>query len=529
MSHQKIVILGASYPDTLTLIEETNAGHIIGYLDDALFESRTHGPDGFPLLGHISSLGRFVAPDTVFVNNVFGNVSSRFVIAAQLAMAAAPVLGLISPHAQLAAKDRIRLAQVKGIHIQGGAFIGRNAALGEFCAVRPNATVGHDVVVGKFTFIGPNSTIGGRTRIGAGCFIGMGARIFPGVVVASGVTVAANAVVTQSIELQVPLSHSMDVNARDTFAAVYVGAPARLDSNLRARSRAFPPEVQSALAITSGGPSLQLQSTDADIVRAATVDWRTPNALAAIRRIGELFGFVRVTNFVDPAVVRAARDAVFANYNKVPLVDDVGRGKRHLMRTFCRRVVREAALNGSSALMPREYVALYSPLHGGDDIYGLRDVLLGMARLRNNLFGVDDMRFNRAQPDDDMYTCSRLHLYPAGGGCMDGHTDGFTSFAKWQQIGDRLNSVYWQVLLPVSIHGVDFSSGGGFIKVGDRLLDWEPHVELGDVVVYGGNIFHGVHPVDSHKQCDVSKPVGRIVAMVTVYVDFDARERQSEQ
>lgn len=525
MNDQKIVILGATYPDTLTLIEETDSGHVIGYLDDALFESRTHGPDGFPLLGHISSLGRFVAPNTVFVNNVFGTVSSRFVIAAQLAMAAAPVLGLISPHAHIAAKDRTRLAQVKGIHIQGGAFIGRNATLAEYCSVRPNATVGHDAAVGKFTFIGPNATIGGRTRIGAGCFIGMGARIFPDLVIASGVTVAANAVVTHSIELQVPPSLSMDVNARNTFAAVYVGAPAKLDSTLRARSRGFPHEAQAPLAITAGGPPIQLQSTDADVVRAATVDWRSPSALADIRRIGETFGFVRVTNFVDSAVVRAARDAVIANYDKVPLVVDVGPGKRHLMRTFCRRVVREAGLTGSSALMPREYVALYAPLHGEDDVYGLRDVMLRMARLRNNLFGVDDLKFNRAQPDDNMYTCSRLHLYPSGGGSMDGHTDGFASFAKWQQIGDGRNSVYWQVLLPVSIHGVDFSSGGGFIKVGDRLLDWEPHVTLGDVVVYGGNIFHGVNPIDSHKTCDVNKPDGRIVAMVTVYVDHDARQQ----
>jgi len=160
-TRRKWILLGASYGDALTLIENDVGGGrtgsatniVLGYLDDRNDQGLLFGPGDLPVLGPIRAASRFGPPGIVFLNNVYGFASDRLRVASRLEAGGLPAPAVISPDAHMSDDDRIRMEKVRGVVISPGAVIGRNAVLGEYVAVRCNAVIGHDAVVGPYSFV----------------------------------------------------------------------------------------------------------------------------------------------------------------------------------------------------------------------------------------------------------------------------------------------------------------------------------------------------------------------------------------
>ena len=70
----------------------------------------------------------------------------------------------------------------------------------------------------------------------------------------------------------------------------------------------------------------------------------------------------------------------------------------------------------------------------------------------------------------------------------------------------------------MSKKGIDFETGGAFIedKKGDR-LNIDDSVEIGDIIVYDGQTFHGVEDIDPHRKLSLDVLNGRLAGFVSLY------------
>jgi hypothetical protein len=132
-------------------------------------------------------------------------------------------------------------------------------------------------------------------------------------------------------------------------------------------------------------------------------------------------------------------------------------------------------------------------------------------QLRNQLmrvaqdFGDDPLR-------DGYWNACRVHHYPSGGGFMMTHCD--TYFPV--QLGDL---PFYQVMVPLSVKGEDFSEGGGILvtRQGER-LNTDDVAGLGSIVVFDGRIQHGVDDVDPQAIMNFDDDRGRLAAFANLYV-----------
>ncbi len=69
----------------------------------------------------------------------------------------------------------------EGVVIMAGAVITSNARIGKHVCILPNAVVHHDATVGDYTLVGSGAGICGGVSIGENCYVGSGARIIEGV------------------------------------------------------------------------------------------------------------------------------------------------------------------------------------------------------------------------------------------------------------------------------------------------------------------------------------------------------------
>lgn len=118
-------------------------------------------------------------------------------------------------------------------------------------------------------------------------------------------------------------------------------------------------------------------------------------------------------------------------------------------------------------------------------------------------------------PEGGVWSASRIHQYPIGGGFMGAHQDAILS-----GIADEVGYDYFQLLVVMSEKGKDFEMGGSFIEENGERLYFEEHCQLGDIVIYNGATLHGVADVDPHKVLNLSSINGRIAGFVSLYKDL---------
>jgi hypothetical protein len=129
------------------------------------------------------------------------------------------------------------------------------------------------------------------------------------------------------------------------------------------------------------------------------------------------------------------------------------------------------------------------------------------------LHGLVEPEFCVNGPQAGVYTLSRVHQYPTGGGFLKSHVDATAAAVP----GHADLEGFVQVLMVMSERGTDFEAGGGYyVRDGRRVL-YEQETQTGDVLIYNGRTLHGVQAIDPHLPANLASAAGRYTGLVTLY------------
>jgi len=108
--------------------------------------------------------------------------------------------------------------------------------------------------------------------------------------------------------------------------------------------------------------------------------------------------------------------------------------------------------------------------------------------------------------DPNRFRVSFVIQYPLGGGFMSKHRE------HSKEKDDKAYVVY----LALTTRGVDYEKGGGYVFINDKMVDIEEHVVASDLVVYRGDMFHGVNGIDRDKPVVLDGVCGRMILTTQV-------------
>lgn len=139
----------------------------------------------------------------------------------------------------------------------------------------------------------------------------------------------------------------------------------------------------------------------------------------------------------------------------------------------------------------------------------MMDVMRGLAGKAASYAsgGPEDANPNR-------YRISYVIQYPIGGGFMSNHRE-YTR----QEEDDHA----FVLTIALTTRGKDFSAGGAYLHRGDETIDVEASVEAGDLLVYRGDLYHGVEGIDRDRPIVLDEVCGRIVLLTTTKYFGDSR------
>lgn len=275
-----------------------------------------------------------------------------------------------------------------------------------------------------------------------------------------------------------------------------------------------PALFQHPLVITTGYNMADLSASNfPDLLEQASFSAPAPHALdfPGIRGCMDELGFVRVRGLFSHQEIRALLNRVQKNFN--PSLD-----RKHdaddaeALRNPLQKVVVGGltGINNCARLIRTFFLPLSGP-----DLYGSHDIFRRLARFRNLLCNEPE-NFAIDQDERGLWTASRIHHYPRGGGFMAEHSDFGTAVAAADAGFDR----FAQVILIISQKGLDFHTGGAFIRRGNDRFFYEDACVSGDIVVYDGRIRHGVADIDAHEPFQFDSIQGRLVGFATLYKRF---------
>lgn len=158
----------------------------------------------------------------------------------------------------------------------------------------------------------------------------------------------------------------------------------------------------------------------------------------------------------------------------------------------------------------RLFRILYNPTFE-ENIYDLHDISRKMIIFRNRLYDIRD-NFCLDEPEDNLFSCSRIHQFPEGGGFLQLHKDKDGVITSSENL-----KTYFNPLLIMNKKGEDFNSGGGIIKIEDEIIFYEDYLDVGDLVIYNGRSLHGVYNIDEDKQLNLDTFNGRSSLLVSLF------------
>lgn len=228
----------------------------------------------------------------------------------------------------------------------------------------------------------------------------------------------------------------------------------------------------------------------------------------AIRRMLDEHALVRVRGLFDRAEVMTARRNLERRFDPRDDRKHDPRDAEAIRGNFQKLMVGGVTPSFSGARFLR---MLYNPIFA-DDIYGMRALFVRLAGFRNLLYELP-REFAVHGTDNGLWTASRVHQYPRGGGFMVAHRDDITAKVV-REAGFKL---YLQVYLIMSKKGEDFHTGGAFLDYQGQPVSYEEACDPGDVLIYNGNTLHGVADIDPLEPLDLTHFTGRIAAFVTLF------------
>ncbi|MFT5813642.1 MAG: hypothetical protein ACI9VT_001395 [Psychroserpens sp.] len=233
----------------------------------------------------------------------------------------------------------------------------------------------------------------------------------------------------------------------------------------------------------------------------------------SIHQIMEEYSFVRITGLISADEVEMIKKNISEGFTALGDRASLGEDPKDIQSNFCKLSIGGAQKFG--VYRPRCLRTIYNPMWE-DDIFGARESFRKMAQVRNVLYGFDQ-NFAIDEVEDGMWTASRFHQYPAGGGFLISHKDIVVPKVHEKE-GYK---GFYQLIMAMSKKGVDFETGGGFASIKGEKYYFEEDVEYGDIVIYDGRTVHGVDDIDPHKPFRQTSIDGRIAAFVTLYKDID--------
>ena len=154
---------------------------------------------------------------------------------------------------------------------------------------------------------------------------------------------------------------------------------------------------------------------------------------------------------------------------------------------------------------------LYNPVFK-ENIFDLHDIYKKMIIFRNKLYGIND-NFCLNGPEGGVFSCSRIHQFPKGGGFLALHKD---------RDGIRTSNnadlkTFLHPLLIMDQKGKDFKTGGGIIRYKDEIIHYEDYLKPGDIAIYNGRTQHGVYNIDQEEKLDLETFNGRSSILVSLF------------
>jgi hypothetical protein len=230
----------------------------------------------------------------------------------------------------------------------------------------------------------------------------------------------------------------------------------------------------------------------------------------ALRTTLSARSIVRVTGLFDRAALRAALHRIAERFDARQDCKHDPRDTLAVRRNFQKLQIGANSGVGTRRTLGRFLRVLFNPIFA-DDIYGLREHFVTLARFRNRLYGLPS-DYAVQGIDDGFFTCARLHQYPRGGGFMVPHRDMFSRVAT-----DEPGFGYYQPFVLLTEQGEDYDEGGAFIDLDDERIHYEGDCRAGDLVVYDGRTLHGVADIDPLHPLDLEHFGGRVAAFGSLF------------
>ncbi|MCR9118309.1 MAG: hypothetical protein NXI22_15345 [bacterium] len=246
-------------------------------------------------------------------------------------------------------------------------------------------------------------------------------------------------------------------------------------------------------------------------IEVSSIDQLKPDDLNECLRANK---FCRIKGLTDLAAIKASRAKMAERFRVENDCAVYGEPASAVRDNFQKLSIGNAKHGGVNR--PRFMRVFYNPIWS-DDIFGLRETFIRTAQVRN-LLGGHPIDFAIHEVEDSLWTAARIHHFPTGGGFMVSHRDTVLP-AMLKESG--IDSGYYQPLVLLSQKGVDYHTGGGIIKLGGEIVEYEDYAQQGDIVIYNAVTIHGVNDVDPDKPYRQDSLDGRMAGLVTVYKDLN--------
>lgn len=235
-------------------------------------------------------------------------------------------------------------------------------------------------------------------------------------------------------------------------------------------------------------------------------DWSSPLIFHLLKQ----HSFVCLRGLIPEKSVLKAKQCLQLSFNKHNDHPTTGETPDQVKTNFQKLAVGSIHSQHHQGSYSRLVRTFYNPLWA-DDIYQMHDIFRCLISVRNKLLD-KPQNFATDKIEDNLWTASRIHQYPSGGGFMQAHRD-----TTLKNVSQKANLNYFQVMLIMTQKGVDFEEGGGFIMQGEKRWIFEEHCQQGDIIIYDSQSFHGVADIDPHKPLNLDTLSGRLAAFVSLY------------
>jgi hypothetical protein len=231
--------------------------------------------------------------------------------------------------------------------------------------------------------------------------------------------------------------------------------------------------------------------------------------LAGIHEKLNTDSFAGIRGLVDKEQLRKGILRLQKNFNPKNDNPTTGEGPKAVQDNFQKMLVGGVKKKYNN--FPRFFRSFYNPIWA-EDIYGLREIFKTVARVRNLLANLPSEFAIEKIEANGLWTASRIHQYPIGGGFFDAHRD-----TTLIDISNEKRTEFYQIILVMSEKGRDFDEGGAFVDKGNERIILEDIFELGDIIIYDGSTQHGVEEIDPHKKLVMDQATGRLAGFVSLY------------